>query len=212
MSSSAAMAARSSPTSVAGLGGVASAPTPLQPATASSAVLAAVAASTARRDRPAPVPAVTGPPVTESSRQCAARSPRRHPSMSQPVPLPWCPSEPGRPAIYPAAGCAGAGGHVRCPIPVRLDDRTTAQVADEEVVMHGSSRHRPPRPAAKGSTPSAAGPADVQQLIRLLEPVVRAMGMDLENVRITATGRRRLLRVVVDADRGVSLDDITLIS
>jgi ribosome maturation factor RimP len=78
--------------------------------------------------------------------------------------------------------------------------------------MHGSSRHSPPRPAAKGSTPSAAGPADVQQLIRLLEPVVRAMGMDLENVRITATGRRRLLRVVVDADRGVSLDDITLIS
>ena len=36
--------------------------------------------------------------------------------------------------------------------------------------------------------------------------------MDLENVRITATGRRRLLRVVVDADGGVSLDDITQVS
>jgi ribosome maturation factor RimP len=36
--------------------------------------------------------------------------------------------------------------------------------------------------------------------------------MDLENVRITATGRRRLLRVVVDADGGVNLDDITQIS
>jgi ribosome maturation factor RimP len=36
--------------------------------------------------------------------------------------------------------------------------------------------------------------------------------MDLENIRITATGRRRLLRVVVDADNGVNLDDITLIS
>ena len=42
--------------------------------------------------------------------------------------------------------------------------------------------------------------------------MVSAAGMDLENIRITATGRRRLLRVMVDADRGVSLDDITLIS
>jgi ribosome maturation factor RimP len=38
------------------------------------------------------------------------------------------------------------------------------------------------------------------------------MGMDLENVRITTAGRRRLLRVVVDADGGVSLDDIALVS
>jgi ribosome maturation factor RimP len=97
-------------------------------------------------------------------------------------------------------------------IPVRLGDRTTAQVADEEVVMHGSSRHTSPRPAAKGGQPSAAGPADAQELTRLLQPVVSATGMDLENVRITATGRRRLLRVIVDADGGVSLDDITLIS
>ncbi len=79
--------------------------------------------------------------------------------------------------------------------------------------MHGSSRHSSPQLAASsGSAPSAAGPTDAQQLSRLLEPVVRAAGMDLENVRITATGRRRLLRVVVDADGGVNLDDITLIS
>jgi len=38
------------------------------------------------------------------------------------------------------------------------------------------------------------------------------MGMDLETVRITSAGRRRLLRVVVDADGGVSLDDIALVS
>ena len=38
------------------------------------------------------------------------------------------------------------------------------------------------------------------------------MGMDLEDVRITSAGRRRLLRVVVDADGGVSLDDIALVS
>lgn len=32
--------------------------------------------------------------------------------------------------------------------------------------------------------------------------------MDLEGVRVTSAGRRKLLRVVVDADGGVSLDDI----
>src|ERR1017187_4625188 len=78
--------------------------------------------------------------------------------------------------------------------------------------MHGSSRQSPPRLASKGGAPSAAGPADAAEITRLLQPVVSAAGMDLENIRITATGRRRLLRVMVDADGGVTLDDITLIS
>ncbi len=78
--------------------------------------------------------------------------------------------------------------------------------------MHGSSRHSAPRLAASGGPPAAAGPAAAQELITLLEPVVGSMGMDLENVRITATGRRRLLRVIVDADGGVNLDDITRVS
>jgi ribosome maturation factor RimP len=91
-------------------------------------------------------------------------------------------------------------------------NQTTAQVADEEVVMHGSSRQGSPRLASRGGSPSAAGPVDAEELTRLLQPVVSAAGMDLENIRITATGRRRLLRVIVDADDGVNLDDITLIS
>jgi ribosome maturation factor RimP len=57
-----------------------------------------------------------------------------------------------------------------------------------------------------------AGPAgglpDNDRLVRLLEPVISALAMDLESVRVSAVGRRRLLRVVVDADGGVSLDDI----
>jgi ribosome maturation factor RimP len=92
-------------------------------------------------------------------------------------------------------------------VPVRLDaERTTAQVAGEEVVMHGNSRHGSPRSAPRG------GSADAERIVGLLEPAVAAMGMDLENVRITSAGRRRLLRVVVDADGGVSLDDIALVS
>jgi ribosome maturation factor RimP len=72
--------------------------------------------------------------------------------------------------------------------------------------MHGNSRHGSPRSAPRG------GSADTERIVGLLEPAVAAMGMDLENVRITSAGRRRLLRVVVDADGGVSLDDIALVS
>ncbi len=46
----------------------------------------------------------------------------------------------------------------------------------------------------------------------VIRPVVAAAGMDLESVRVTAAGRRRLLRVVVDSDRGVSLDDAAVVS
>lgn len=53
---------------------------------------------------------------------------------------------------------------------------------------------------------------DADRLTRLLEPVVHAMGLDLEGIKVTAAGRRRLLRVVVDADGGVSLDTIALAS
>jgi ribosome maturation factor RimP len=38
------------------------------------------------------------------------------------------------------------------------------------------------------------------------------MNMDLEGIRVSTAGRRRVLQVIVDADGGVSLDDITLAS
>jgi ribosome maturation factor RimP len=72
--------------------------------------------------------------------------------------------------------------------------------------MHGNSRHGSPR------SPSRGAAADAERIVGLLEPAVAAMGMDLEDVRITSAGRRRLLRIVVDADGGVSLDDIALVS
>ncbi len=62
-----------------------------------------------------------------------------------------------------------------------------------------------------GSRP-AAGPVNDTRLAGLIQPVVAAAGMDLESVRMTMAGRRRLLRVVVDSDRGVSLDDAAVIS
>jgi ribosome maturation factor RimP len=42
----------------------------------------------------------------------------------------------------------------------------------------------------------------------LLEPVVTAAGYDLEDVVVTAAGRRSVVRVVVDRDGGVDLDAV----
>lgn len=50
------------------------------------------------------------------------------------------------------------------------------------------------------------------RLVQLLRPVVDRAGFDLEDVVVTPAGKRRLLRVVVDADSGVSLDDATTVS
>ena len=58
----------------------------------------------------------------------------------------------------------------------------------------------------------AGGSIDEGRIADVIRPVVAAAGMDLESVRVSAAGRRRLLRVVVDSDRGVSLDDAAAIS
>jgi ribosome maturation factor RimP len=100
--------------------------------------------------------------------------------------------------------------------------------------MSGSSRHggaRPPAPASRGRSAARPGPGskpgsgtgngsgrpalppvDADRVAALAEPVVHAAGLDLEGVRVTAAGRRRLLRLVVDGDGGVTLDDIALVS
>ena len=42
----------------------------------------------------------------------------------------------------------------------------------------------------------------------LLGPVVAATGCELEDVTVTAAGKRSVVRVVVDKDGGISLDDV----
>ncbi len=59
---------------------------------------------------------------------------------------------------------------------------------------------------------SAVGPVADRRLAELIEPAVAGVGMDLESVRMTVAGRRRLLRIVVDSDHGVSLDDAADVS
>jgi ribosome maturation factor RimP len=46
------------------------------------------------------------------------------------------------------------------------------------------------------------------RLAEVLTAPLAAQGLDLEAVEITPAGRRRLLRVAVDKDGGVSMDDV----
>ena len=97
--------------------------------------------------------------------------------------------------------------------------------------MPGGQRHAPkpgqprkPRPSQQRSSqqqpsqqrprsPAAGGSPEIEDKIAdVIGPVIAAAGMDLESVRVSAAGRRRLLRVVVDSDRGVSLDDAAAVS
>lgn len=60
----------------------------------------------------------------------------------------------------------------------------------------------------------AGGPAEVVRsaLQEVLEPIVTAAGFDLDDLDVRTAGRRHVVRVVVDSDDGVGLDDIAELS
>jgi ribosome maturation factor RimP len=51
-----------------------------------------------------------------------------------------------------------------------------------------------------------------QQLIELIGPVITAAGYDLDDLSVTAAGRRSLIRVSVDGDQGIDLDAVATVS
>ncbi|MEX3104874.1 ribosome maturation factor RimP [Streptomyces sp. V2] len=51
-----------------------------------------------------------------------------------------------------------------------------------------------------------------ERLRELLEPLVTAQGLDLEEIAVETVGRKRVLRVVVDADSGADLDAVADVS
>ena len=61
-------------------------------------------------------------------------------------------------------------------------------------------------------SPAARADIDGAKLRVQLEPVVSALGYDLEEVAVNRAGSRRLLRIVVDGDGGITLDDIAEVS
>ncbi|SDB97963.1 ribosome maturation factor RimP [Geodermatophilus telluris] len=60
--------------------------------------------------------------------------------------------------------------------------------------------------AGRGQDPAAT------RLAGRIEPVVAAAGYDLEELVVTPAGRRSVVRVVVDRDEGVTLDDVAEVS
>ena len=50
------------------------------------------------------------------------------------------------------------------------------------------------------------------RVLALLEPVVTAAGFDLEDLTVSAAGKRSVVRVLVDKDGGVTLDDVADVS
>lgn len=82
----------------------------------------------------------------------------------------------------------------------------------------GRPTHRPgsrrpqseePRVPAAPRIDLAAARARVRAVI---EPVVTEAGYDLEEVGISRAGRRHLVRVLVDTDGGINLDDVAVVS
>ncbi|MGA5131765.1 ribosome maturation factor RimP [Streptomyces olivoreticuli] len=51
-----------------------------------------------------------------------------------------------------------------------------------------------------------------ERLRELLAPLVSARELDLEEVEVTTAGKRRVLRIVVDSDAGVELDECADVS
>jgi ribosome maturation factor RimP len=63
-------------------------------------------------------------------------------------------------------------------------------------------------PASAGRSASDAR----ERLLELLRPVVESAGYELEDVSVTSAGRRSLVRVSVDADGGIDLDGVAVVS
>jgi len=71
---------------------------------------------------------------------------------------------------------------------------------------------RPPQGRRPGSAPRKPDPARVDRVAGVLRPAVGATGLELEAVELRSVGRRLVLRVLVDSDHGVTLDEVAAAS
>jgi ribosome maturation factor RimP len=70
-----------------------------------------------------------------------------------------------------------------------------------------------PTPRPTPSRPGAPGPGQAEADLRgVLEPVVTAAGFELDGLDVHRTGRRQTVRLVVDSEAGVGLDDVAALS
>ncbi|HEX5202331.1 ribosome maturation factor RimP [Paractinoplanes rhizophilus] len=72
-----------------------------------------------------------------------------------------------------------------------------------------SRRSRPDAPPPPPRVDLTAARARVRSVI---EPVIERAGYDLEEVNVSRAGRRHVVRVLVDTDGGINLDDVAVVS
>ncbi|HVS69217.1 MAG TPA: ribosome maturation factor RimP [Mycobacteriales bacterium] len=61
-------------------------------------------------------------------------------------------------------------------------------------------------------TPRSGAATTAASLRPLVEPVVTTAGYDLEDVVVSSAGRRSVVRVIVDRDGGIDLDEVAEVS
>ena len=66
--------------------------------------------------------------------------------------------------------------------------------------------------SGRPSAPRRPDPARRDAVIELLAPVVATVGLELEDVELRNVGRRLVVRVLVDSDHGVTLDEVAAAS
>ncbi|WP_229069362.1 ribosome maturation factor RimP [Actinoplanes sp. DH11] len=76
----------------------------------------------------------------------------------------------------------------------------------------GSRRSRPEAETQDPPVPRIDLTAARARLRAVIEPVVADAGYDLEDVGLSRAGRRFVVRILVDTDGGISLDDVAIVS
>src|SRR3954451_2657797 len=78
------------------------------------------------------------------------------------------------------------------------------------------SRPEARRPDDERQRPPAAPRIDLTaaraRVRGVIEPVIERAGYDLEEVNVSRAGRRHVVRVLVDTDGGINLDDVAVVS
>ncbi|MFC4067944.1 ribosome maturation factor RimP [Actinoplanes subglobosus] len=76
----------------------------------------------------------------------------------------------------------------------------------------GARRTRPEPETRNPTLPRVDLAAARARVREVIEPVIAEAGYDLEDLSLSRAGRRHVVRVMVDTDGGISLDDVAVVS
>src|SRR5690349_5821474 len=117
---------------------------------------------------------------------------------------------PRRPARYALRQPRGfSPGGIQC-FPLMTSERSSPMTQRGRAgARPGNRRPREDAPPPPPRVDLVAARARVRAVI---EPVIEQAGYDLEDVNVSRAGRRHVVRVLVDTDGGINLDDVAVVS